>query len=272
MKPEQERLVVPGLGVVILAGVLLLEGASTASTVVLGLLGVGAIATFFAPEPVQVETRIGIAAVGLLYLILFFGSWGLWLVVLGLGGIGALQIRHRSELQRTPVTIAWLNAQRAEGKIGLADVVFVLLGLLVLLSATMPWGVLILSFAGESEAASFTGPEAAEVLSEAYGSTVVNLIFGAGVVLAVASMAAAFVPRFVPRLAGLAGMLLTAFAFIYVYAGYADGVAGSGVSALTLPNVGFFVTGGAFLVITLLSFKSKPKPAESAPEESEAEE
>ena len=104
----QERLIVPGLGIVIVLAAFIL-GVPTVYKVLLGLLGLAAVGTYFAPHSVQVETRIAIAALGLVILLLIT-STAFWLVLLSFGAIAALQIPHRHTLQRSPATIAWLNA------------------------------------------------------------------------------------------------------------------------------------------------------------------
>ncbi len=104
----QERIIVPGLGVVILLSAFVL-GVPLVYKVLLGLLGLAAAGTYFAPHNVQVETRIAIAALGLVIL-LIISSTAFWLILLSFGAIAALQIPHRHTLQRSPATIEWLNA------------------------------------------------------------------------------------------------------------------------------------------------------------------
>ena len=53
----QERFIVPGLGLVIFLSIFLL-GVPLAYKVLLGLIGLGAFATYFAPRAVQVEIRL----------------------------------------------------------------------------------------------------------------------------------------------------------------------------------------------------------------------
>lgn len=103
----QERLIVPGLGVVILLAAFIL-GVPLVYKLLLGLLGLAATGTFFTPHAVQVETRIAIAALGLIIL-LIISSTAFWLILLSFGAIAALQIPHRHTLQRSSATIAWLN-------------------------------------------------------------------------------------------------------------------------------------------------------------------
>ena len=103
----QERLIVPALGVVILLSSFIL-GVPLVYKLLLGLLGLAAAGTYFAPHAVQVETRTAIAAVGLIIL-LIGSSVAFWLTLLSFGAIAALQFPHRHELQRNPATIAWLG-------------------------------------------------------------------------------------------------------------------------------------------------------------------
>ena len=106
----QERLIVPGLGVVVILSSFIL-GVPSVYKVLLGLLGLAAAGTYFAPRAVQVETRIAIAALGLIILLLIT-STAFWLVLLSFGAIAALQIPHRHTLKRSPATIAWLKGLR----------------------------------------------------------------------------------------------------------------------------------------------------------------
>lgn len=103
-----ERLIVPGLGVVILLSAFIL-GVPLIYTLILSLLGLAASATYFAPHAVQVETRIGIATVGLVIL-LMVTSTAFWLALMSFAAIAALQFQHRHTLQRNPATIEWLSA------------------------------------------------------------------------------------------------------------------------------------------------------------------
>ena len=103
----QERLIIPGLGVVILLSAFIL-GAPLVYKLLLGLLGLAAAGTYFAPQQVQVETRIAIAALGLIIL-LIITSIAFWLTLLSFGAIAALQLQHRHMLQGNPATITWLG-------------------------------------------------------------------------------------------------------------------------------------------------------------------
>ena len=75
----------------------------------IGLLGLAAVGTYYAPHQVQVETRAAIAVLGLLLLVFYFSSLGFWIVLLSFCIIGALQLQHRGILQYPPRTFAWLN-------------------------------------------------------------------------------------------------------------------------------------------------------------------
>ena len=102
-----ERFIAPGLGVVIVLAIFIL-GVPLVYQVLLGLLGLAAAATWFAPYRVQVETRIVIAALGLVIL-LIVSSVAFWMTLLSFAVIGALQYPHRHTLQRNPATIEWLS-------------------------------------------------------------------------------------------------------------------------------------------------------------------
>lgn len=104
---DQERFIAPSLGVVIILASFIL-GVPLIYRVILCLLGLAAAGTYFAPHRVQVETRIAIAALGLLIL-LIVSSTAFWLALLSFGAIGALQFPHRDALQRNPATIVWLR-------------------------------------------------------------------------------------------------------------------------------------------------------------------
>ncbi len=122
----QERFIVPGLGVIVLLSLIAL-GARNVSLIyllVMGVLGIAAIGTYFLPHAIQIETRIAIAALGLLTMFTYFSSTGFWLALLAFGAIGALQIRYRDELQTPLHTVAWLNealARRGAGGEGTAQ-------------------------------------------------------------------------------------------------------------------------------------------------------
>lgn len=117
----QEEYVVPGLGVVLLLAAI---GFATGYGAVwlwalLGLLALGTIGTYFVPSGVQIELRAGIAALGLLALVIATGSLSFWLALLSLGTIGALQVRHAGALRQGPRhTIEWVKALRGQAEAG----------------------------------------------------------------------------------------------------------------------------------------------------------
>ena len=117
----QEEYVVPGLGVVLLLAAI---GFATGYGAVwlwalLGLLALGAIGTYFVPSGVQIELRAGIAALGLLALVIATGSLSFWLALLSLGTIGALQVRHAGALRQGPRhTIEWVKTLRGQATQG----------------------------------------------------------------------------------------------------------------------------------------------------------
>lgn len=275
---EQERLIVPGLGVVILLAAFTL-GAPPIFTVLLVILGLAAAGTYFAPPAVQVETRVGIAALGLVLLVVHYASAGFWLALLSFAGIGALQFRNRAALGKELATVMWLNvvlARRSaataqtggaegedsgsagaalglsalQGRVTVAAIGAALMGVIALLSATMPWVLVTFTIGGETTGIGFSGTEAARTIREgAGGGVVVTLILVVGAALALASIASAVLPRIVPILVGVAGILLTVFAYVYLFGKFAEGSDGN---VVTFPHLGFFVTGGAFLMVLLL--------------------
>ena len=95
----QERLIVPGLGVVILLSAVIL-GAPLVYKLLLGVLGLAAAGTWFAPRQVQVETRIAISALGLVILLLVI-STAFWLTLLSFGAIAALQFHTAASCSGT---------------------------------------------------------------------------------------------------------------------------------------------------------------------------
>ena len=111
---SKEFLIVPALGVVILLATFLL-GVPLVYKLLLGLLGLAAAGTYFAPHAVQVETRIAIAAAGLIIL-LIVTSTAFWLTLLSFGGIAALQFQHLHTLQRNSATVAWVTSLLGRAK------------------------------------------------------------------------------------------------------------------------------------------------------------
>ena len=108
----KEEYIVPALGAIVLLSVFgfATSGLSLIYPVLLGILGLAAVGTFFLPPAVQVEVRIAIAALGLIILIFYFSSVSFWLALLAFGAIGASQIRHGSVLTMPPHTVAYVKA------------------------------------------------------------------------------------------------------------------------------------------------------------------
>ena len=108
----KEEYIVPGLGAIILLSVFgfAAGGASPIYPVLLGILGLAAVGTYFLPAAVQVEVRIAIAVLGLMILVIYFSSVSFWLALLAFGAIGASQIRHGAMLSMPPKhTVAYVK-------------------------------------------------------------------------------------------------------------------------------------------------------------------
>lgn len=229
----QERLIVPGLGVIILLSSFML-GAPLIYLLLMGLLGLAAVGTYYVPHAVQVETRIGIAALGLIILIFYFSSLGFWLALLAFGTIGALQIRYRDALQNPPQTIAWLNmvlVRRGaagaaatqtdaggggggaapafvlpailQGKVSIAGIAAAVLGIIVLLTPAMPW----YSFGFGGESTSYSGWALALGIAVDKGTILPFVFIGVLAALALVSVASVLLPRVVPIIVGIAGLV-----------------------------------------------------------------
>ena len=174
---ENDKLIVPALGVAVIIAVFVLGAGSYSigHVAILFVLGLAAVGTYFAPEQVQVEARTAIAALGLIVLIFMFSSLGFWLALLSFGAIGALQIRHRGILRMPPThTLEWLRTLQEQrggggaeaaavstdggdeapapaqpaaatwatgimGKAGIGGVGASALGVIILCTAVMPW-------------------------------------------------------------------------------------------------------------------------------------
>ena len=268
----QERLIVPGLGVIILLSIFML-GAPLIYLLLLGLLGLAAVGTYYVPHAVQVETRIGIAALGLLILIFYFSSLGFWLALLAFGTIGALQIRYRDALQNPPQTIAWLNmvlARRGtagaggggggaapaivlpailQGKVSIAGIAAAVLGIIVLLTPAMPW----YSFGFGGESTSYSGWAIALGIAVEEGTILPFVFIGVLAALALVSVASVLLPRVVPIIVGIAGLVVTILAMVYIaLAINSTGALEAGV-ALSY-GIGAYLTALAFIIIAVLHF------------------
>ena len=284
---DTTQFIVPGLGALALLSVFLLGTTfNPAYLVLLGLLGAAAVGTFFMPTAVQVEVRIAISALGLLVLVFMFSSLGFWLALLSFGTIGALQIRHRSALQMPPQTFEWLKTLRAHpsgggaesaaalsgtgdeaapsrawvmkvfGKGGIGGWGASALSIIILLTAVMPWFGLSAPWMDDT---SFSGWELVrELNAEDGGSPIPYAIAGALGALALLAAASVVLPRWAPAVAGVAGLAVMIFTFIYTSAvfGLDDIPEGSGAEANF--GVGFWLTSLAFVLIAGLQLLPRP--------------
>ena len=249
----QERLIVPGLGVVILLSAFIL-GVPLVYKLLLMLLGLGAVGTYFVPHAVQVEMRILIAVLGLVIL-LIITSTAFWLTLMAFGAIAALQIQHRHTLQRSPATIEWLNAllqrrsmaareaagggEEAAGgggsalvaaaagdlpgfvRMNVAGIGSSVLGAIVLLSLFMPWVIFLVTYDQEVwggmqeewESMSYSLLAAAGTLE----NSVPRVLFGILLVLSLAGIASIVLPRAVAAIVAVAGFLVTSFSWLYFF-------------------------------------------------------
>lgn len=308
---EQEQFIVPGLGVVALISVLLLGTTyySLAYLALLGLLGAGAIGSYFLPAAVQVEARVAIAALGLLVLVFMFSSLGFWLALLSFGAIGALQIRHRGILRMPPThTLEWLKTLQAQlggggakaapssaspgdevaasaqpgeavptvasaqparsaptgisgsgimGRAGVGGIGASLLGIIVLLTALMPWFGISYAFLGERE--TFSSWELIQELKEEDADSPISqwiaVALGALALLATASFV---LPRWAPLVVGMAGLAVMIFTFIYVTFVFRlnEIPPDSGVSATF--GAGFWLATLAFILMAGLQLIPRP--------------
>ena len=108
----KEEYIVPALGAIILLSVFgfAADGVSPIYPVLLGILGLAAVGTYFLPAAVQVEIRIAIAVLGLMILVIYFSSVSFWLALLAFGAMGASQIRHGAMLSMPPKhTVAYVK-------------------------------------------------------------------------------------------------------------------------------------------------------------------
>ena len=287
---ESEQFVVPALGVVVLLSVFIL-GTSfypLAYLIILGLLGLAAIGTYFLPPAVQIEMRIAIAALGVIVLVFTFNSLGFWLALMGFLGIGALQIRHRGVLQTPLHTVTWLqslqsggggvggSAQTPEsaeagtgteagssagtasvqaaalrgGNIGsIGGIGAAVMGIIVLLATMMPW--LTINIFGQS----FTGWQLPELIARESDSSGPYTVAGIIVILAVLGVISVALPRVVPVIVGILGVV--AMGFIYNYFHEVGGDSRHG-QTFTL-GFGFWLATLAFVLMAALQAIPRPK-------------
>ena len=251
----QERLIVPGLGVVILLSAFIL-GVPLVYKLLLGLLGLAAAGTYFVPHAVQVETRIAIAALGLVIL-LIVSSTAFWLALLSFGAIAALQFQHRHTLQSSSATIAWLGtvlkaaqarrAGRTEGagdgeaeagaaagdggagprapaamdalpgfvRLDVAGVGGLAAGALVLVSVFLPWIGFLASAYGELADGLNLTLRAG---AEELDLPALSAFFYILIVLGVLSVASVALPRVAAGLVAAAGFVVSLASYLYVFA------------------------------------------------------
>ena len=273
----QERLIVPGLGIVILLSAFML-GVPLVYKLVLGLLGLAAAGTYLAPNRVQVETRVAIAALGLIIL-LIVTSTAFWLTLLSFGAIAALQFPHRHKLQRNPATIEWLGTvwrdiqarrsgrvvEKVDGegettsptlpgfiRVNAAGIGGLVAGLLVLAAVFMPWyGFLISAYGETAGGENLTLRAASEELDLPVTTTFFYVLAGLGGL----SVIAIVLPRVVAAIIAVLGLVTTIASYGYVVAQVEREVAELsqiGVGATTLPAVGALLAGACFLVMLVL--------------------
>ena len=250
----QERLIVPGLGVVILLSAFIL-GVPLVYKLLLMLLGLGAAGTYFVPHAVQVETRIAIAALGLIIL-LIVSSTAFWLSLLAFGAIAALQVQHRHTLQRSPATIEWVNAllqrrsmaareaagggeEAAAGdggsaliaasagdlpafvRMNVAGIGSSVLGAIVLLSLFIPWVIFLVTYDQEVWGGMQEEWQSMSYTLLAAAGTLENnvprVLFGILLVLSLSGIASIVLPRAVAALVAVAGFLVTSFSWLYFF-------------------------------------------------------
>ena len=271
-----ERFIVPGLGVVILLSAFIL-GVPLVYKLLLGLLGLAAAGTYFAPPLVQVETRIAIAALGLLIL-LIGSSVAFWLTLLSFGAIAALQFQHRHTLQRNPATIAWLSTVLArrgaggadaaggagegagasaivlpaklgglQGRVSIAGIVAAVLGVIILLTTFMQW----YSISYQDETLSFSGWGIASGLAEDLNTSLPYVLFWTITALAVATLPSAVLPRVVPIIVGVAGLAVTIFTMVYIVQATGADLARE-VGVVISFGAGAYVSALAFIVVAAL--------------------
>lgn len=119
-------------------------------------------------------------------------------------------------------------------------------------SIFLPWFAFAASFGEVLETSQ--GFTLREVATEGeFG--VIRLFFYILLALGIVGLASMVLPRWVGIVTGIVGMVMTLITFIYIFAVVteeAEELARYGVAVLTIPHIGFFLTGGGFLVVTVL--------------------
>ena len=280
----QQRFIVPGLGAVILLSAFLL-GVPLVYEVLLAVLGLAAAATYFAPSRVQLETRIVIAALGLIIL-LITGSIAFLLTLLSFGAIAALQFPHRHTLRRSSATIAWLNvllkrrrgphaADEDKSEVGLpsreapamwalkfdqlpgfvrlnvAGVGSAISGVVTAVSVFMPWVFVLATVDGESATFSFT----LRAWAKSDDDPAVTAFFAIVLVLGLLSVAAIALPRVAAAIIAVLGLVVTIISYFYLFGRFEDALQGelpSWVDMTLLPQRGALLAAVGFLVMLVL--------------------
>ena len=320
---ELKEFIIPALGVVVLLSIFILGAShySLAYLIILGLLGLAAVGTYFVPPAVQVELRIAIASLGLLVLIFMFSSLGFWLALIGFGAIGALQIRHRGILSTQLHTVEWLKslksgqefsgdlpvqAEPAEGRspgaeatqtggapttvqaepaegvgsgaeatqtggapptaqprastgsnINIGAIGAAICGIIILLSAAMPWVVVSADFGiFGSDRGSLSGWEYIQETAQDEDSPVPYAAAGVIALLAVLGIASIALPRVVPVIAGILGVVAMAILF-FAFSEISAEIRGYGAN-LTM-GIGFWLATLSFLVMAVVQAIPRPK-------------
>ena len=293
-----ERLIAPGLGVVIVLSAFIL-GVPVVYKVLVGFLGLVAVGTYFVPYKVQVETRIVIAGLGLIIL-LIVTSTAFWLTLLSFGGIAALQFQHRGALGRNPATIVWLTgvlqrvqARRsgrtevggeADEETGLSSeggdgkatsdvgaLAGTLSGLLRVNAAGVGGvvvGAIVLGSVFTTWIAFFVtvGRELAafnftlKAGASELGLPVLNVFFFVILALAVLSIMSIVLPRLVAAIIAAAGFLVTLASYLYVFV-EVDRVAGelSSIGVGALPVPAVGAFIAGFAFLVMLVLQAVPK-------------
>ena len=292
---DYERFVAPGLGVVIILATFIL-GVPLVYRVLLGLLGLAAAGTYFAPRRVQVETRIAIAAVGLIIL-LIVTSTAFWLALLSFAAIGALQFPNRHELQRNPATIEWLrtvlrgvqarrtgqvaatvdgeeaeaaagdSASTTPGTAGIAAALpnFVRMnvaGVGGVIVGVIVLGSVFMPWYGFWVSALGqlveVPPLSLRAGAEEWDLPAVSAFFYLLLVLGVLSIASIALPRLVAGIIAAAGFAVTLVSYLYVFAEVEREAAEIGADVLTIPAAGCLIAGFVFLVMLVLQLIRLP--------------
>lgn len=293
----QERFIVPGLGVVVLLAAVgfASTGAPLWMWLLVALLGVAAIATHFAPEEARVELGAGIAILGLVVLLLRYNSIPLWLSLISFGAMGALQIRRLDVLRTAPKnTIAWFSAlaerrgiasaaateagaEAAAGdgeadqvsapsalsalpgfvRLSVAGIGSAGLGVLVTLSAFIPWIYFFISAGDEGVGFNLTLSGVNDALDVGFMPTASFIIL---LLLGLASIASIVLPRAVAAGVAIAGFIVTSVSYLYLFVQFNQATATSdgeivrsfGVDWIALPHIGPMLAGSCYLIIFLL--------------------